>query len=180
MAQAIGSKRFPHHRMVGTTVAAVMLAATLTGVAVLRETDHLPFLDADKAQVVAPVTIGNEAVAFDEGIAPAVRPATSNRPTDQRAALREGLITGTGAATDTIQAYPSAGQGEGIIGGHNSYQVPAGVDHATMHFLELNLILPESGAADVSGTDMRFWDENVYLPTGADTTQQSGEGFTAE
>jgi hypothetical protein len=139
MAQALGRKRFPHQWMVGTILVAVVLAGTLTGVAVLQATDHLPYLDTGKAQAVAPVTIGSEAVAFDEGIAPAVRPAiTGNRPTDQRAALREGLITGTGAATDTIQAYPSAGQGEGIIGGHNSYQVPAGVDHATMRFLEIN------------------------------------------
>jgi hypothetical protein len=185
--QAQGMKRFSINHVRGPVLAAVMLAATFTGVAVLQATDNLPYRDGGKAQAVAPVTISNEAVAFDEGIAPAVRPAiTSNRPTDQRAALREGLITGAGAATDTIQAYPSAGQGEGIIGGYNTYPVPAVIEYESMRFLELNL-LPDAGTAAAVGAadlpEMRFWDENVTLLTGGDTTQQRPQispGFTAE
>jgi hypothetical protein len=118
MAQALRRKRFPASRTVGTALVAVVLTATLLGAAVLRETGRLPYLGDGTTDVAAPVTSGADTQPVDAGDAARAGPATTvNRPTDERTALHEGVMTESDSATKITKAHITLGIGfdSGIV-----------------------------------------------------------------
>lgn len=207
--QAQGMRRFTFTQLSGTTLALVVLASTLIGVGVLRETNSLPFGGETTSSVSAPPAVYNP--PSDRGLSADLNAGADTTTAYTSPTMGEGLldmelraiIAGeAGAAQGTfpdegiapplvsikpvLQAHTSLGQGEGIIGGFNVYTPAAPIDADRMIFLDSNLYLPTGTLPEVQpavqdATDMKFWDDNLYLPDGGDTSQRlrPGQGLTA-